>query len=130
MTADEISGPSELQLELFRSLEDVHELSEARVVLLVDEDGRSIAVSGDEAEVPEPLRAALSGRSLAAAGSVVALLGSVDGDFAGLNVTVYDVDGEHVLAIVFDAEADLETVQSIGSAARASLADLLRSAPS
>ena len=49
-----------------------------------------------------------------------------DVDLAGslVNVTVYDVDGTHVLAILFDADADLVTVQQVGSEARTMLAEI------
>jgi len=120
-------GPTALQLELFRAMEDVQEMADATVVLLVDVDGRSVAVSGDEAEIPAPLRAALSGKRLAEAGSVVALLSSVSGELSDsrLNVSVYDAGHGYVLAILFDAEADFATVQSVGRDARTMLAALL-----
>jgi predicted regulator of Ras-like GTPase activity (Roadblock/LC7/MglB family) len=120
--------PSALQIELFRTMEDIHELTMALVVLLVDEEGRSVAVSGDELEIPSALRAALSGKALAAAGSVVALLSNVSEALVGspLNVTIYDVGRAHVLAIVFDAEAEFETVQTVGAQAKESIAELLR----
>ena len=110
-----------LQLELFRVVEDIHELADATVVLVVDADGRSVAVSGDEDDIPVPLRAALSGKRLAAAGSVVALISSVACDLAEtrLNLSVYDAGSGHVLAILFDAEADFATVQSVGGDGRA-----------
>jgi hypothetical protein len=120
-------APTALAIELFRLLEDVHDATDALVVLLVDADGASVAVSGDEAHLPAPLRAALGGKRLAEAGSVVALLQSVAADLADspLNVSLYDVDGAHVLAIAFDAEADLVTVQTVGRQASAVIAELL-----
>lgn len=129
-------APTEKELALFRALEDIHDLTNAITVLLVDAEGASVAVSGDEDDVPGPIRAALSGKRLAAAGSVVALLssvGEIDGSRArglrerdaALNVSAFDVDGSHVLAIVFDAEADLMTVQEVGRDARVMLANIL-----
>lgn len=117
--------PTERQLALFRAVEDIHDLTDAIAVLLVDGDGTSIAVSGDELDVPTKLRAVLSGKQLAEAGSVRVLLEDVDLAGALVNVTVYDVDGTHVLAILFDAEADLVTVQQVGSEGRAMLAEIL-----
>jgi hypothetical protein len=121
-----MSRPSALQIELFRAMEDVQEMADATVVLLVDADGRSVAVSGDEADVPGPLRAALSGKRLAEAGSVVALLSSVNGELSEtrLNVSIYDASHGYVLAILFDADADLATVQSVGRDACTMLAAL------
>ena len=116
--------PSERQLALFRAMEDVHEFTSAIAVLLVDGDGMSVAVSGDEHDIPTALRAVLSGKQLAEAGSVRRLLEDVD-LASSVNVTVYAVDGSHVLAIVFDSEADLDTVQEIGSEARKMLAEIL-----
>jgi hypothetical protein len=121
-------APTTLQIELFRTMEDIHEMTGALVVLLVDAEGRSIAVSGDEADLPAPLRAVLGGRRLKVAGSVIALLSPIAGDLAGsrLNVSVYDVDGAHVLAIAFGADADFATVESVGREARAMLCEILR----
>ena len=120
--------PTERQLALFRAVEDIHDLTQAITVLLVDGDGTSIAVSGDEDDLPTKLRAVLSGKQLTEAGSVRVLLEDVDLAGALVNVTIYDVDGTHVLAILFDAEADLVTVQQVGSEARQMLAEIL-SAP-
>jgi hypothetical protein len=117
--------PTEKQLALFRAMEDIHDLTAAITVLLVDADGISIAVSGDEDDVPPALRAVLSGKQLTEAGSVRVLLEDVDLDGSLVNVTVYAVDGSHVLAILFDAEADLATVQSVGGEARDMLAEIL-----
>src|SRR5262245_40813310 len=117
--------PSEKQLALFRAVEDIHDLTQAITVLLVDGDGNLVAVSGDEDDVPVKLRAVLSGKQLAEAGSVRVLLEDVDLAGALVNVTAYDVDGTHVLAILFDAEADLATVQQVGKEAREMLAEIL-----
>ena len=117
-----------MQIDLFRAMEDIHEMTNAHVVLLVDADGVAVAVSGDEDELPRPLRDALSGKRLAEAGSVVALLTPIAGDLGGLNVSIYAVDPAHVLAILFDAEADLATVQQVGREAQAMLSEILTSA--
>jgi hypothetical protein len=118
-------GPTERQLALFRAVEDIHDLTAAIVILLVDEHGTTLAVSGDEAEVPRPLRSALSGKRLASAGSVVEFLRGLGDLGSTLNVALYDVDGKHVLAIVFDADADLVTVQTVGRDASPLFAELL-----
>ena len=117
--------PSEKQIALFRTVEDIHDLTQAITVLLVDGDGGSVAVSGDEDDIPVALRAVLSGKQLAEAGSVRLLLEDLDLAGSLMNVTVYDVDGTHVLAILFDAEADLVTVQQVGQEAREMLAEIL-----
>ena len=117
--------PSEKQIALFRTVEDIHDLTQAITVLLVDGDGGSVAVSGDEDDIPVALRAVLSGKQLAEAGSVRVLLEDLDLAGSLMNVTVYDVDGTHVLAILFDAEADLVTVQQVGQEAREMLAEIL-----
>jgi len=114
---------TERQIALFRAVEDVHDLTSALVVLLVDRFGESVAVSGDEAEVPRALREALSGKRLAEAGSVRDLLRDVA--MGTLNVSVYGLAQDHVLAIVFDADADLGTVQTVGREASAMIAELL-----
>jgi hypothetical protein len=124
------NGPSATQIDLFRAMEDIHEMTDAHVVLLVDAGGAAVAVSGDEDEIPRPLREALSGNRLAEAGSVVALLTSIAADLGGMNVSIYAVERAHVLAIVFDAEADLATVQQVGREAQAMLAEILTAAPS
>lgn len=123
-------GPSAMQIDLFRAMEDIHEMTDAHVVLLVDADGVAVAVSGDEDEIPTPLRQALSGKRLAEAGNVVALLTPIAGELGGMNVSIYAVERAHVLAILFDAEADLATVQQVGREAQAMLSELLTSAPS
>ncbi|HVH41781.1 MAG TPA: hypothetical protein VM925_05540 [Labilithrix sp.] len=117
--------PTERQLALFRAVEDIHDSTGAMTILLVDGDGAAVAVSGDEDDVPAALRAVLSGKRLVEAGSVRALLEDVDLTGSLLNVTVFDVDGTHVLAILFDAEADLATVQRVGKAGRQLLAEIL-----
>ena len=119
-----------MQIELFRAMEDIHEMTDAHVVLLVDADGVAVAVSGDEDELPKPLREALSGKRLAEAGGVVALLTPIAGELGGMNVSIYAVERSHVLAIVFDAEADLAVVQRVGREAQAMLSEILAAAPS
>jgi hypothetical protein len=117
--------PTERQLALFRAMEDIHDLTSAITVLLVDAEGTLIAVSGDENDVPPPLRAALSGKRLAEAGSVRELLSSIGELGSPVNVTIYDVDGAHVLAIIFDSDADLSTVQTVGREGREMLVEIL-----
>src|SRR5688500_9231352 len=108
--------PTVQQLDLFRAVEDVHEMTGAIVVLLTDATGVSIAVAGDEDELPRPLRAVLSGQQLATAGGVIPLLEPLGDELAGshLNFSVLAVEPSHVLAIAFDAEADFEIVQTVG----------------
>jgi hypothetical protein len=122
--------PTTLQIELFRAVEDIHELTGATVVLLTDAQARTVAVSGDEADIPSPIRSVLGGDKLREAGSVIALLSPVAKEVADwrVNVAVHAVDGGHVLAIAFDAEADLAAVQAIGKDARVTLAEILRAA--
>ncbi len=117
--------PSDRQIALFRAVEDIHDMTQAIAVLLVDGDGASVAVSGDEADLPTALRAVLSGKQLAEAGSVRRLLEDVDLHGALFNVSIYDVGGTHVLAILFDAEADLVTVEQVGAEARLLLTEIL-----
>ena len=69
--------PNEKQIALFRAMEDIHDLTAAITILLVDEHGSSVAVSGDEDHVPPVLRKALSGKNLEAAGSGRELLSSI-----------------------------------------------------
>ncbi|MBX3226734.1 MAG: hypothetical protein KIT84_39060 [Labilithrix sp.] len=118
------SVPTERQLALFSALEDTHDLTAAIVVLLADEDGTTIAVSGDEAEIPPDLRAVLAGKKLAAAGSVRALLEPVDFTGMPLNVSIFSA-GAMVLAIFFDADADLSTVQTVGKQAAEMIGEIL-----
>jgi hypothetical protein len=122
-----MTSPTVQQLDLFRAVEDVHEMTGAIVVLLTDGDGVSIAVSGDEDELPPALRAVLSGKQLAVAGGVVALLEPLGDELAGLpiNFSVLKVDESHVLAIAFDAEADFEIVQTVGREASQMIAEIL-----
>jgi hypothetical protein len=117
--------PNEKQIALFRAMEDIHDLTMAITVLLVDEHGSSVAVSGDEDEIPPVLRKALSGRRLREAGSVVELLSSIGELGSTLNVSIFDAGAGHVLAIVFDADADLMTVQSVGKEASEMVGEIL-----
>lgn len=121
------TGPTAQQIDLFRAVEDVHEMTQAIVVLLTDADGVAVAVAGDEDEIPGPLRAVLGGKQLAAAGGVAPLLEPIVAELAGshLNVTVLAVGEAHVLAIVFDAEADFEIVQTVGREARQMISEIL-----
>jgi hypothetical protein len=121
------AGPTARQIELFRALEDIHDMTEAVVVLLVDAEGTSIAVSGDEHEIPAPLRAVLSGTRLAAAGSVVALVSPIARELADsrVNIKVSAVGGGYVLAIAFDTNADLATVDSVAKEATGTLFEIL-----
>ena len=123
--------PSDQQIELFRAVEDIHEMTGAIVVLLVDADGFAVAVSGDEDDVPAPLRAVLGGKNLAAAGTVIALLEPIAAALSGsrVNFSVYDVGSEHVLTIAFDAEADFATVQSVGQEAKEMIKAILGGPP-
>lgn len=127
MTDARPTGPTAQQIDLFRAVEDVHEMTQAIVVLLIDADGASIAAAGDEDEIPRPLRAVLGGKQLAAAGSVIALLEPIVAELAEshLNFSVLAVDEEHVLAIAFDAEADFEIVQTVGREACQMLSEIL-----
>lgn len=122
--------PSAQQIDLLRAVEDIHELTAAVVVLLTDRDGASVAVAGDEDELPPPLRAVLGGENLARAGSVRALLEPI-GDALSqypLNVSLFPVAEAHLLAITFDVEASLETVQTVGREGAQMIAEILRSA--
>lgn len=119
--------PSTLQLDLFRAVEDVHDMTGAIVVLLVDEDGALVAASGDEDDLPPSVRRVLSAKRLREAGSVRELLAPCAEELASsrLNVTILDVAGKLVLAIAFDAEADLDTVVAVGGQARDLIAELV-----
>lgn len=121
------AGPTARQIDLFRAVEDIHEMTQAIVVLLTDADGFAIAVAGDEDDIPPPLRAVLSGKQLAAAGTVVALLEPIVAELAEsqLNVSVLAVDDAHVLTIAFDAEADFAVVQTVGREARQMISEIL-----
>ncbi|MBX3188634.1 MAG: hypothetical protein KF819_16575 [Labilithrix sp.] len=125
-----MAEPSMTQLDLFRTVEDIHELAQAIVVLLTDREGVSIAVSGDEDDIPPPLRAVLSGKGLAAAGSVRALLEPIGEDLASwpINFSILPVGDAHVLAIAFDAEADLDVVQRVAREGAQMIAEILSAA--
>jgi hypothetical protein len=122
-----MEGPTTRQLDLFRIVEDVHELTDAIVVLITDGEGRSVAVSGDENEIPAPLRAVLGGAAYARAGTLAALLEPVAEDLAGhrLNFTIRAVAGEHLLTIAFDAEADFGKVQLVANEAKEMIDEIL-----
>ncbi len=126
--ADPESVPSAQQIDLFRAVEDVHELTGAIVVLLTDRDGVALAAAGDENDIPAPLRAVLSGKELAQAGGVVALLEPIACDLAhcSLNFSILAVGEAHVLTIAFDAEADLETAQVVGREGALLISEILR----
>lgn len=121
-------APTTLQLDLFRAVEDVHDMTQAIVVLLVDYDGVSIAVSGDEQNLPRSVRAVLAARKLDAAGSVIALLEPVAAELGGMNVNIQAIGGTHLLVIAFDSEADFETVQTVGREAKEMIGEMLGSA--
>jgi hypothetical protein len=120
-------APTTMQLDLFRAVEDVHDMTGAIVVLLTDYDGASVAVSGDEDVLPPAVRAVLSARQLEAAQNVIALLEPVAGELGALNLKVQAVGITHLLTIAFDAEADLDTVQKVGREAAAMIAEILGS---
>jgi hypothetical protein len=126
--ASATNGPSVQQIDLFRAVEDIHELTGAIVVLLTDRDGVAIAVAGDEDDIPAPLRAVLGGAKLGEAGGVVALLEPIAGELAHcpLNFSIVAVGEAHVLTIAFDVEANLETVQVVGREAGQLIAEILR----
>jgi hypothetical protein len=120
-------GPTTQQLDLFRAVEDVHEMTGAIVVLLTDADGVAIAVAGDEDELPPSLRAVLSGKQLAAAGGVVRLLEPIAGELAEthVNFSILAVERTHVLTIAFDAEANFDVVQTVGREASQMISEIL-----
>jgi hypothetical protein len=123
-------GPTAQQIDLFRAVEDVHEMTGAIVVLLTDADGVAVAAAGDEDELPPALRAVLGGKQLAAAGGVRALLEPISDDLAEthVNYSVLAVGSEHVLTIAFDAEANFDVVQTVGREASQMIAEILTSA--
>lgn len=120
--------PSAQQIDLFRAVEDVHELTGAIVVLLTDRNAVAVAVAGDEDDIPAPLRAVLGARKLAEAGGVAALLEPIAGELGEcpLNFSILAVGDSHVLTIAFDADASLETVQAVGREGAAMIADIVR----
>lgn len=124
-TPPRLPEPTEKQLALFRIVEDIQDATAATVVLLVDVEGEVVAASGDVDEVPGPYRVVLSGKRLAAAGSVRALLESVGEFDTRLNITLFDAGSGYVLAILFGAEADLFAVRDVGEDARELLQELL-----
>lgn len=119
--------PTQQQIDLFRAVEDIHELSGAQVVMLTDREGIALAIAGDENDFPAPLRAVLGRKHLLQAGSVVALLEPLGDDLAHcpLNFTVIAVGEAHLLSIAFDAEAELETVQVVGREGAHLIAEIL-----
>lgn len=121
------TGPTAQQIELFRAVEDIHELTEAIVVLLTDRAGTAIAVAGDEDDFPPSLRALLAADKLAAAGSVRALLEPIAEELGGcpLNFTILRVEPAHVLTIAFDVSADLDKVQTVGREGADMIAEVL-----
>jgi hypothetical protein len=124
-------GPTAQQIDLFRAVEDVHEMTSAIVVLLTDAEGVAIAVAGDEDDLPPPLRAVLGGKQLAAAGGVRALLEPISDDLADthVNYSILAVGGAHVLTIAFDAEANFDVVQTVGREASQMIAEILAAGP-
>lgn len=119
--------PSTEQLDLFRQCEDIHDMTQAIVVLVTDAAGVLLAISGDEDDVPVPLRRVLAREKLVAAGSVRALLEPI-GDEARtwpFNVSVLPVGAHHMLTILFDASADFETVQVVGNEGARAMAETL-----
>jgi hypothetical protein len=124
-------GPTAQQIDLFRAVEDVHEMTGAIVVLLSDADGVSVAVAGDEDDLPPSLRALLGGKQLAAAGGVRALLEPISEELGDthVNYSILAVGGAHVLTIAFDAEANFDVVQTVGREASQMIGEILASAP-
>ena len=120
-------GPTAQQIDLFRAVEDIHELTGATVVLLTDADGVAVAAAGDEDDLPPSLRAVLGGKQLAAAGSVRALLEPISGDLADtpINYSILAVANGHVLTIAFDAEANFDVVQTVGREGSQMISELL-----
>ncbi len=122
-----MDAPTDQQIALFAAVEDIQELTSAITVLLTDADGAAVAVAGDENDFPPAMRAVLSGKMLAEAGSVRELLSRVDLAPSRLNVTVHAIGSTHVLSILFDAEADFSTVETVGREAREMLTEILSS---
>jgi hypothetical protein len=124
-------GPTAQQIDLFRAVEDVHELTGAIVVLLTDAAGVAIAVAGDEDDLPPSLRAVLGGAQLAAAGSVRALLEPISEELGDthVNYSILAVGKAHVLTIAFDAEANFDVVQTVGREASQMISEILTTAP-
>lgn len=125
-------GPTAAQIDLFRAVEDVHEMTGAIVVLLTDAEGVAIAVAGDEDELPPALRAVLAGKLLAAAGGVRALLEPISDELGDthVNYSILAVENAHVLTIAFDAEANFDVVQTVGREASQMISEILTGAPS
>ncbi len=123
-----MEGPTAQQIDLFRAVEDIHELTAAIVILLTDRDGVAIAIAGDEDDIPPSLRAVLRGESLARAGSVRALLEPIGEDLSlcPLNFSILPVADSHLLTIAFDVEASFDTVQTVGREGAAMLTEILR----
>ena len=120
-------GPTAQQIDLFRAVEDIHELTGATVVLLTDAEGVAVAAAGDEDDLPPSLRAVLGGKQLAAAGSVRALLEPISADLADtpINYSILAVANGHVLTIAFDAEANFDVVQTVGREGSQMISELL-----
>lgn len=120
-------GPTAQQLDLFRAVEDVHEMTGAIVVLLTDAEGVAVAVAGDEDDLPPALRAVLSGNQLAAAGGVRALLEPIAEALGEthVNYSILAVQPAHVLTIAFDAEASFDVVQTVGREACQMISEIL-----
>ena len=122
--------PTAQQIDLFRAVEDVHEMTGAIVVLLTDAEGFAVAVAGDEDDLPPSLRAVLTGKQLAAAGGVRALLEPISSELADthVNYSILAVENAHVLTIAFDADADFDVVQTVGREASEMISEILTSA--
>ncbi len=120
-------GPTAQQIDLFRAVEDIHELTGATVVLLTDAEGVAVAAAGDEDDLPPSLRAVLGGKQLAAAGSVRALLEPISADLADtpINYSILAVANGHVLTIAFDAEANFDVVQTVGREGSQMISEIL-----
>ncbi len=123
-----MDGPTAQQIDLFRAVEDIHELTAAIVILLTDRDGVAIAIAGDEDDIPPSLRAVLGGENLARAGSVRALLEPIGEELSlcPLNFSILPVADSHLLTIAFDVEASFDTVQTVGREGAAMLTEILR----